>query len=607
MKNLTLKYLLVALVNLIIFAGYAHAQCVPLKTPLPPSNPLHYPMPSNRYAVQFQIDGGAWTTAAVNISYYGGTLASPLRNDSGYSTETSLSFVSIPAHANAHVQLRITNLFDPPFRPTDHVSVRPAVKGIGVETLRDGTVRISTSTSSDFNGEQFILWWDRGAEGGAIEGLAFFLDPPYTPPSVGSIKTIYSGDDLKGDLTSYDTLDFEGTIVITKPGKPDGAVAFVVPANILTIFFGPGAWVQGKLRFEPALTPSGAHKTRKLYGPGVLDVSRFDYLSRACSDDDEGYYALTSQPTDAAPSAILNNFHVDGIIITDHNHAATDLFFDSTVNNVKTLGWNGENAALRLGDNTTASNLFIRSGDDSLMMWGAPVTVTNATVWQNYNGGVVNLGWSNNLLGNGSLIDRLYVVRTDWLIPTNVTDANWTALPSTDQPLQGQNNAVFASLMVPGTSYGNPNPPTYRNIFIDDVPRVLFSLKILPPICAPTGLVCVDADLTASSTLKLNIENLFTPQSVVRNSIGFQNVPAGYTYEFPKGTTHTVPANFTLAGTMCINLTNAFTRLSNGVWLPLTSGDAFPLGKIKTNGDDVNVNYKFDVAAFLALFAGKLP
>jgi hypothetical protein len=294
-------------------------------------------------------------------------------------------------------------------------------------------------------------------------------------------------------------------------------------------------------------------------------------------------------------------------MITDHNHAATDLFFNSSINNVKTLGWNGENAALRLGDNTIASNLFIRSGDDSLMMWGAPVTVTNATVWQNYNGGVVNLGWSDNLLGNGSLIDGLFVVRTDWLIPTDVTDASWTAIPSTDQPLQGQNNAVFASLMVPGTSYGKTQPPLYRNIFIDDFPRVLFSLKILPAICAPTGLVCPSPDLTASSILNLNIENLFTPQSIVKNSIGFQSVPAGYTYEFPAGSPHIVPADFTLLGTMNINLTNAFVRISNEISLPLTSGDAALVGKVKTHGDGVTVNYKFDLAAFLKLFTGTVP
>ena len=74
------------------------------------------------------------------------------------------------------------------------------------------------------------------------------------------------------------------------------------------------------------------------------------------------------------------------------NCAANDILFNSTVNNLKVLGWNAENGALHLGDNTTASNLFLRSGDDSLMRWGTYDTVTNATVWQNYNGGAVNLG-----------------------------------------------------------------------------------------------------------------------------------------------------------------------------------------------------------------------
>ena len=64
---------------------------------------------------------------------------------------------------------------------------------------------------------------------------------------------------------------------------------------------------------------------------------------------------------------------VDGIIISDHNHEATDAFFNSTLNNVKTISWNGNNDALRLRDSTTATNVFIRSGDDSLMIWGSTI------------------------------------------------------------------------------------------------------------------------------------------------------------------------------------------------------------------------------------------
>ena len=83
----------------------------------------------------------------------------------------------------------------------------------------------------------------------------------------------------------------------------------------------------------------------------------------------------------------MKNFVVDGIVISDQNHAANDPFFSSTVNNVKTIGWNSNNAALRLNDSTTVSNVFIRSSDDSLMIWGSPVSVSNATVWQGYNCG----------------------------------------------------------------------------------------------------------------------------------------------------------------------------------------------------------------------------
>jgi hypothetical protein len=539
--------------------------------------PRNYPMISDRYAVQYQVGGGPLTTATVHISYYGETTASPYRNDSGYTAgSTSMSFVSIPVSASAAVQLRVTKLFGNPFQARDGVSVRPRNKVRDVSTGSDGTVLISTSTASAFAGDQFILWWNRGADGGGVEGLAFFLDPPYTRPTGSKVKVVNTPADLTGDLSAFDTLDFETTLAIGSTG----AVSFDVPLNILNIFLGPNAWVQGKLRF-----PTG-NATRKIYGPGVLDGSRFNYLNRNCTGDD-GIYSLSSD----GANGVLNHFVIDGIVISDHNHAANDIFYNGTLNNVKTISWNGENAALRLGDSTTASNIFVRSGDDSLMIWGASVTVTNATVWQNYNGGVVNLGWLNNSVGDGVTLDGLYVVKTDWLIPTS---PSWNAIspPGPPSSLNGQNNAVFASLMTPTTEYGTMTPAVFRNILVEDPPNVLFSLKIVPPInCSST---CPASTYKQPSSVNLKIENLFTPASIVENSIGFQTLPAGYTAW--DGTVF--PSAYTLTGTMNIALSNVVVRLSNDFALTLTKFDAGTSGKIATNGSGINLQYSSELPPF---------
>jgi hypothetical protein len=301
------------------------------------------------------------------------------------------------------------------FSASDRVSARPTPKPVKVETSADGTVQLSTFTDHSFNGEQFILWWERGANGGGVEGLAFYLNPPYPEPTGKRVKVVKSWTDLDGaDLSNYDTLDFEpvGPVPVAIALGGDGTLPYKVPDNIVNVFLGQDAWVQGKLRFTT--NPAQRH----LYGPGVLDGSMFNYLNRDClkpdgNPTDDGLYSLSSLGQDGK----LTNFAVDGIIISDQNHAADDPFFSSTLNNVKTLGWNSNNAALRLNDSTTVSNVFIRSSDDSLMAWGSPVTVTNATVWQGYNGGVVSLGWSNNSVGDGNLIDGLWVVKTDWQMP----------------------------------------------------------------------------------------------------------------------------------------------------------------------------------------------
>jgi hypothetical protein len=533
--------------------------------------PANYPLPSDRYAVQYRLGGkGGWTDATVHISEYGATDASPYRSDSGYTNGvTSMSFVSIPAGPNEFVQLRVTLLSGSPapvpipFLRSDRVSVRPTVKWIPAELRDDGTVQISTFTGGDFNGEQFLLWWQRNSSmGGGIQGLAFFLDPSYQVPN-GTVKTIWSLSDLD-NVDGYDTLDIEGQIKIGGVGN----VAYAVPANIVNIYLGPGAWVQGKLEFPP---PAIAGQTRSVTGPGVLDVSRFQYNLRACKSDsdypDQGIDAIVGP----APAGQLDHFDIEGIIIADTNHAATGPMFNSYVNNVKTISWNGVNGGLKFEDNTTATNVFVRSGDDSLMVWGSYITVKNATVWQNYNGGVVNLGWSNNSTGIGNMIDGLFVAKTDWQAP-NPTPPNFMMGPSFT--LGNQNNAVIASMLVPGTTYGSMQQPArFQNIFVEDRPQVLLSLKILPPDCDLVtfdGGCPVPVDLRQTSALYLNIKNLFTPPSIQVNSIGFENL-----MDYPN--TPPIAPMYTLMGTMNINLTNVF----------------FP-GKIDTNGTGITINYSVE-------------
>ena len=290
---------------------------------------------------------GGWSNAPVYISYYGGTLASPFNTNSGYiSNKTSMSFVSIPAAANTQVYLRVTNLMSG-FVAGDDVSVRPRTKPVAVNVSADGTVALSTTTALGFNGDQFLLWWSDGTNGGSIQSLVFFLDPPYAPPPASAtVKTITTNTDLTG-LSHIDTLIFQGSFQLVDGGYMD----YNVPTNITTIFLAPGAWVQGKLHFKYS---GGINK--RVYGPGVLDGSRFCYALRSCPGD-PGDHSLSFANTPSNMPA--DTFSLDGIIITDHNHASrSTCWVNGTVNNVKSIGWNGLNGGYRLGDNTTVSNKF---------------------------------------------------------------------------------------------------------------------------------------------------------------------------------------------------------------------------------------------------------
>ena len=215
------RHLLVPLL-LAGFTSAAFAQCPYTESDVTyPVTPLTYPMTSDRYAVQYQLDDEGWTNAQVYISYYGGTVASPLNSASGYTPETSLSFVSIPAGANTGVQIRVT-ILGSGFLPGDPVYVRPSAKPVDVSTASDGTVNLYTLTADNFAGDQFVLWWGDNAAGDSpaksgISALALFLDPSYAPPTGTNVLTVTASTSLT-NLSNYNTLIFQGTVALGGTG-----------------------------------------------------------------------------------------------------------------------------------------------------------------------------------------------------------------------------------------------------------------------------------------------------------------------------------------------------------------------------------------------------
>jgi uncharacterized repeat protein (TIGR03803 family) len=185
------------------------------------------------------------------------------------------------------------------------------------------------------------------------------------------------------------------------------------------------------------------------------------------------------------------------------------------------------------------------------------------------------------------------VVKTDWLKPT--------ASGFHQSELNGQNNAVIASLMVPGTLFGTLHPPLFRNILVEDSPRTLFSLKILFPVDNGDSDP-VQVQLTNPSVLNLNIENLLTPAPILGSWVGFQTVSNGFTYEFPPGTTNTFTNAYTFTGSINIGLTNVIVQLPDGTVSPLTSANVAAAGSVATSGNNARVKYAFIPSRFSPWF-----
>jgi hypothetical protein len=166
------------------------------------------------------------------------------------------------------------------------------------------------------------------------------------------------------------------------------------------------------------------------------------------------------------------------------------------------------------------------------------------------------------------------VVKTDWQTPPS----SGPRAPSWEnKALDDQNNAVIASLMLPGAQFDTTETSLFRNIFVEDAPRIFLSLKILASNCSGNATrKCPKVSPSLTSVLNLDLENVLTPPSTLRNSIGFQDFEGS-----------------PLPGSMNVGLFNFFI-VDGSTATALTSGNAVSFEDIVTNGD-VSVEYSLPV------------
>lgn len=65
--------------------------------------------------------------------------------------------------------------------------------------------------------------------------------------------------------------------------------------------------------------------------------------------------------------------------------------------------------------------------------------------------------------------------------------------------------------------------------------------------------------------MNIRIEDVFTPQSVVDNSIRIPDASGWFPYDHPAGATHALKNDYTLTGDMNIDLTNEFMEMPYGI------------------------------------------
>lgn len=168
---------------------------------------------------------------------------------------------------------------------------------------------------------------------------------------------------------------------------PSGRGILVLPAVINTVVLERGAWVEGKIAL-PKRRPS------RLIGTGVLSASGFSHEARRSSEDDAASvidadvtYQKESDAS-ARPSVFIN-----GPTVVQASRFNVHLGIGGWAEQVKVIGWGGNNDGFRLHSRAVARDCFAKTGDDAFRFFGSGIRVNRCVVWQHSAGACFVSGW----------------------------------------------------------------------------------------------------------------------------------------------------------------------------------------------------------------------
>ncbi|WNJ19121.1 carbohydrate-binding protein [Pontibacter sp. G13] len=313
----------------------------------------------------------------------------------------SMSFVQFAF--TGEVEMEVTKLYG---TAAQRVEISP--KTFGIEpTYFDGTTvrfRINRNMVPCYISVNFVAADNKDSDNSGgfdiLNGLMIFGDAPETnaPSQSGSGTVVWSNSATASQIQQADLIyfppgDHDLSDKFTDPVGGDGRLFLTKPNQ--EVYVAGGAIVRGSI-------DGNAYDGVKLYGRGIVTGQ----------DRPWHYYQDGGKKVAYLDFRGCDNFVAEGIVIENPTHHTIPSATNTTIRNLKIIGWASNHDGVRPGSGSLVEEVFIKTSDDYDYARD-PHTFRNSVVWPMRNGATGQLGWNN--LGTGfAAYKNIYVIHAEW-------------------------------------------------------------------------------------------------------------------------------------------------------------------------------------------------
>jgi hypothetical protein len=414
------------------------------------------------------------------------------------------------------------------------VDISPKAFGINPYFFDGTTVkfRITDALKPAYISVNFITSDNQDADGnGGLDikhGMMIFADKP----EVGAPQPTDPGVVVYSEATTYAQMQAASTLyfppgdwnLLTKITDQHGNLGrYHVLNNNQRIYFAGGAFVRGSIDAD-------GKDNLKFFGRGIFTGVDYYFHQMLEPNGTTGLLEMTAWVNLTGS----NNCTYEGISMVYPCHHTCPSSNNTTIKNLKIIGWAFNNDGIRPNTGSVVEEIFIKTNDDYDYARDLHV-VRNSIFWPSKNGASGQLGWNNLGVGK-TTYENMYYINSEW-------------------STYGENRGVLGSKLTQGVALAND---TVRNCYGEDFTSLLSNLTIKYD-AARTFDVTKPGEVKDFLFKNIIFENTFKANngSIIKQPLrGFSRVVSGVTY---KATVHDITFTNLVIGNVLVTQSNAST------------------------------------------------